>query len=115
MIRNLGVHGADPADVVRDFAQVRPQLANIHPALAVLLKRERGFHQLAGAPLSRDRSAGQRLTVVLVEHRLGIEAVDVRASTVHEQKNHTLDPLRMIQFRDAHGAVRSDDSASAHE
>ena len=35
-------------------------------------------------------AAGQRLAVVLVEHRLGIEAVDLRQPAVHEQEDDVL-------------------------
>jgi hypothetical protein len=59
-------------------AHVRPQLAELQAGLAVLLELERRLHQVAGLALRLHRAAGQRLTVVLVEHRLGVEAVDVR-------------------------------------
>ena len=45
------------------------------------------------APVLRSvatRAAGQRLAVVLVEHRLGIEAVDLRQAAVHEQEDDAL-------------------------
>ena len=71
-------------------ADVREQLADLHAALAVLLERERRSHQRAGLALGGDRAAGQRLAVVLVEHRLGIEAVDLRQAAVHEQEDDAL-------------------------
>ena len=63
MIRNVGVHRADEADVIRAFTHVREQLADIHAALAVFLELERRLHQLAGAPLRFDGSAGQGLAI----------------------------------------------------
>ena len=42
-------------------------------------------------------AAGQRLAVVAVEHRLGIEAVDLRQAAVHEQEDDVLGPRRMIR------------------
>ena len=68
------------------------------PALAVLLERERRSHQRAGLALGGDRAAGQRLAVVLVEHRLRIEAVDLRQAAVHEQEDHALGARGMIEL-----------------
>ncbi len=51
MVRNLRVHGTNPADVVRHFAEMRPELADIHAAVPVFLERERRLHQLAGSAL----------------------------------------------------------------
>ena len=48
---------------------------------------------LISAPVLRSvaiAAAGQRLAVVLVEHRLGIEAVDLRQAAVHEQEDDVL-------------------------
>ena len=75
VIRDVGADGSDPADVVGALAHVREQLAHVHATAAVLLERERRTHQRAGLPLGRNRSAGERLAVILVEHRLRIEAV----------------------------------------
>ena len=44
----------------------------------------------AGLPLGGDRSAGQRLAVVLVEHRLRVEAVHLREAAVHEEEDDVL-------------------------
>ena len=51
----------------------------------------------AGLPLGRDRPAGQRLAVILVEHRLGIEAVHLREPAVHEQEDDVLRLRRVVQ------------------
>ena len=86
---------------------MRPQLAEVETALAVLLELERRLHQHAGAALGLDLLARQRLAVVLVEHRLGIEAVDLRHATVHEQKDDLPGPGREV------GAAAGDGAAGA--
>ena len=42
-------------------------------------------------------AARQRLAVVLVEHRLGIEAVHLRQAAVHEQEDDVLGARGMIE------------------
>ena len=84
MIRNFGVDRADPAHIVGDLAKVRPQLADIHSALAVLLELERRLHQLAGPALGLDPAAGNRLPIVLLKRGFGIERIDGGAASVHE-------------------------------
>ncbi len=98
VIRNFGIHRPHPADVVGDFAQVRPQFAQIHSALAVLFEREGRFHQLAGTTLGFDIAAGQGMAVVFFERGLGIEAIHRRATPVHEQKDDAFDALRVVQM-----------------
>ena len=98
VVRNFGVDGTHPADVVGDFAQVRPEFADVHAALAVLLELERRLHQFARAALGRDGAAGQRLAVVLFERRLRIEGIDRGESAVHEQEDDALDALRIIEL-----------------
>ena len=97
VVRNVGVHRTDEADVVRAFADVREQLADLDAGLAVLLEREGRAHQRAGLAFGGNRAARQRLSVVLVEHRLRIEAVDLRQAAVHEQKDDTLGARRVIE------------------
>ena len=53
------------------------------------------------APVFRsvgDRAAGQRLAVILVEHRLRIEAVDLRQPAVHEEEDHALGARGVIEL-----------------
>jgi hypothetical protein len=107
VVGNLGVHGANPADIVRDLAQVRPQLADVHSALPVLLEFEWRLHQLAGPPLRLDIATRQRLAIVLFQRRLGIETIDRRTAAVHEKENHTLDALRIIEFPGKNAAIGS--------
>ena len=76
MVRDFGVDGTNPGDIVGDFAEVGPEFGDIHAALAVLLELKGRAHEFAGAAFSFDLGAGEGLTVVLIEHRLRVEAVN---------------------------------------
>jgi hypothetical protein len=105
VVRDVGVHRADEADVVGARAHVGKQLAHVHAALPVLLERERRPHERAGAAFGRDRSARQRLPVVLVEHRLRIEAVDLRQAAVHEQEDDSFRACGVVELARIDGAI----------
>src|SRR5262249_20054526 len=96
MVRNVGVQGPDPTDTIRAFADLREQFAHLHAAFAVLLEGELRAHQRAGLPLSLNGPARQRLAVILVEHRLGIEAIHLRKSAVHEKEDDMLRARGMV-------------------
>ena len=98
VVGDVGVDRSDEADVVGHLANVWKQLADVHPRLAVFLERKRRPHQGSGLALGRDRAARERLAVILVEHRLRIEAVNLGQSAVHEQKNHPLCARRMVKL-----------------
>ena len=66
------------------------QLADLDAALAVLRELERRAHGRAGLALGAQIAAGQRLAVILVQQRLGIERVDLRRPAVHEQVHDLL-------------------------
>ncbi len=90
VIRDVGDHRADHADLVGALADMRKQFAELRPALPIFLEAERRLHQDAGLALGHDLFARHRLPVVLVEHRLRVERVDLRHSAVHEQKDDLL-------------------------
>src|SRR5690348_4232773 len=47
MVRDIGVHRPNEADIIRALADLREQFADIHSALAVFLEREWRAHQCA--------------------------------------------------------------------
>ena len=55
------VHGMKEADIVDTTGDVRKQLADVHAALAVLLKLVRRLHQFARAPLRLNPATGHRI------------------------------------------------------
>ena len=90
VIRDVGVHRSDHADVVRAFSHVGEEFAHFEPRLSVTLEAEGRLHQRAGSPFRLDLSRRQRLAVVLLEGGFGIEGVDLRDAAVHEQEDHVL-------------------------
>ena len=97
VVRDVGVHRANHADVVGAGADVREELADLEAALAVARELERRLHQRAGPALGGHGAAGKRLAVILRQHRLGIEAVHLRQPAVHEQEDDVLGARRMMQ------------------
>src|SRR5262245_1589201 len=90
MVRNVGVHGPNQTDTVGAFADMRKQFAHLHAAFTVFLEGELRAQQRACLPLGLNSPARQRLAMILVEHRLGIETIDLRKSTVHEKEDDML-------------------------
>ena len=68
----------------------REDLADLGTALPVLSELERRSHQVARRAVGLDLRPGQRLAVVLDQHRLRIERIDVRHAAVQEQKDDAL-------------------------
>ena len=97
VIRDVGVHRSNDADVIRATADVREELTHLQPALAVAREREGRLHERAGLALGGHRIARQRLPVVLRQHRLGVEAVDLRQTAVHEQEDDVFRAGRVMQ------------------
>jgi hypothetical protein len=89
MIRHVGVHRADHAEIVGESADFFEHLAHFKPALAAFGEFERRFETRAGRAL-RFEHVRQRLAVVLVQHRLRVERIDVRGAAVHEEMHHAL-------------------------
>ena len=90
VVGDFGVDGADDADVVDALADVGEELADFDAALAVALELEGRLHEGAGLALVAEVAAGHGLAVVLGEHGLGVEAVDVRQAAVHEEEDDVL-------------------------
>ena len=97
VIRDVGVKRANHAHVVDALAEMREQLTDLDAALAVLFERERRLHERAGLALRGHRTAGERLPVVLREHGLGIERIDLREAAIHEEEDDALGPRGMIE------------------
>ena len=86
------VHRVDHAEVVHAPGQMREQLADRDPALAVLPEPERRAEQIPRLARHHPRlGERQGLAVVALQERLMVERVDLRRPAVHEQED---DPLR---------------------
>lgn len=90
VVGDLSEYGADDTDVVDALADVGKELADFDAALAVLFEFEGGLHERASFALVAEVATGHGLTVVLGEHWLGVEAVDVGEATVHEEEDDVL-------------------------
>ena len=88
--RHIGVHRLDDAQIVGVACEVAEDLADLEAALAVRLELERGAHQRARLALGLEVAAGIRFAVVLREHRLVVEAIDVRRAAVEKQVDDVL-------------------------
>ena len=87
---DVGVHRADHGDVVDRLGGATEDVADLDAALAVLVEFERRGEGGAGLALGRECAAGQQLAGIFVEHRFGIERVDVRRAAVHEDVDDAL-------------------------
>src|SRR5229473_136572 len=91
MIRDVAAHRTDYAHIVDGFAQLGKNIADFDAALSIFLETERRFHEIAN--LHRVSGSGDRvgarhwLAVVLIEHRLWIESIDLRWAAIEEQKD----------------------------
>ena len=90
MIAVIRIHRSDHAEVVDHRRHTREDLADLDPALPVLPEFEWRSHQVARRAVRFDLGPGQRLAVVLGQHRLRIERIDVRHAAIQEQKDDAL-------------------------
>ncbi len=86
----IGVGGANNGDVVNALGNVREEVADLNPALAILAELERRRQSGAGFSFGGQIAAGKFFAGVLGEHRLGIEGIDVGWPTVEEDVNNML-------------------------
>ena len=85
VIAMLREHRANDGDLVRVLRDVRQRLGELGAALAVLAKAKRALEQVAGDAFIVGDLSGRRLAVVAIEHRLGVEQIDLARPAVHEE------------------------------
>src|SRR4249919_2565289 len=94
MVWDVAVHRADHTYIVDAATQLGENIADLDTTLTILLETERRSHQIANLhdnAAAADRfGSWHRLAVVLVEHWLGIEGIDLRWAAVEEQKDYAL-------------------------
>ncbi len=93
VLRKIRCHRADDRHVVDAAADIGEQIAYRNTALAVLPERPRAIEHHADVVELRgsDRHL-DRLTMLALQTRLGVERIDLRRSAVHEQKDHARGP-----------------------
>ena len=82
VVGRVGHHRADHAEVVDVLGRPGEDLADLDPALAVLLEPKRRRRARPRLALRGQVPLGQRLALVLLQERLGVEGVDLRRPTV---------------------------------
>lgn len=91
---------ADDTEIVDALRHIREKVAHGQAAFAVLAELPRGLQQVAllreGHP---GEVKGRFFSMVPVQKGLGIEGVDVRGATLHEEKNDSFGPCRVVGQR----------------
>ncbi len=96
MIRIVGVHRSQHANVVDMFAQLRQQFTDGYTAFATLVKLERRGQQATGWAFGGEIRTGRTLPGVLLELRFGIEQIPTERSAVHKEVNNTFRTRREV-------------------
>ncbi len=123
MVDRLGVHRADDAEVVGDFAGVRQEVAVFDAGLAVFLEvgerageRERGLiaaHARQALPLTN--RIGKRLKVAFTQQGLGVEGFELRRAARLEEVDDALGLGREVRAAGQGGRVGLAEDATHRE
>ena len=97
VLRKVGMHGVDDAEIVDALRHVGKELADPAAGLAMALELEGRFHQALGLALGLDVHGRGALAVVLLQQRLVVEGVHVGDAAVHQQMNHAFGPGRKVR------------------
>jgi hypothetical protein len=87
VIAMLGEHRTDNGNPVGVAGDVRQRLRELGAALAVTVEAERALEQVAGEAFVVGDLGRRRPIIVAVEHRLGVEQVDMAGTAMHEELN----------------------------
>ena len=121
VIRHIGAHGPDDADVVDRLGGFRKKLADLDATLPVFLELERRAKRAAGLPLGREMNR-DFLAVEFRQLGLRIERIHMRRSAVHEKLDVAFDlrgKLRRFDRERIHraglGGARTENARLAHD
>ena len=107
----IGGHGTDHAKIIRVLSNVRKEVTDRESGLAIVLELPRAGENLADAIELSGLDVHELawiLSIVLVQHRLGVEGVDVRHPTVHVEKDDAFGPwlkMRTAWFQGVKGRM----------
>jgi hypothetical protein len=92
MNRAFGIHAVDESDIVNTLADVREQIADHFPALAIGLEGEFGADDAAFVfvPTAAKGFHLDGLAVEFGEFRFVVEGIDLAGAAVHKQEDHGL-------------------------
>src|SRR5258708_6686164 len=97
MVRYIGDHRSNDAEVIDILSDMREDLADLRAVLPILLEAERRPHQIPGCELGPRRFEGQRLAVELVQHRLVVETIHLRKPTLQENYDDVFSLRRKVR------------------
>ena len=92
VLRKVGMHGVDDAEIVDALRQVGEELADPAARLAMALELEGRLHQALGLAQGLDVHRRGALAVEFLQQRLVVEGVHVGDAAVHQEMNHPLGP-----------------------
>ena len=90
MIKHIGFHSPEPADIIDDFLMMRQQFAELHlgfPILGKLAIRSEDLGILAekGKTLPGDERFGRKLLVILLQHWFLLEEIEMAGTSRHKR------------------------------
>jgi hypothetical protein len=90
VVGNIGVHRTDDGDIVDAGCDMREKVTDFNAAFSIFLEGKGRPESGPGFAFGRQIRLGERLAMKLVEHRLGIEGIDVRRAAIHEEMDDAL-------------------------
>ena len=97
----------DEAAVVDDLRDIRKEITHPRAALTVLAKLPRACEQISSFSKLHARLGKRKgLAMIARKQRLVVEGVDLRRTTMHEEKDHTLGARTKVRRRQ-HAAASS--------
>lgn len=108
MIRYIGVHGPDHAEIVRTCADVLKNVADFQSRFAVLLKFVRRTERRTRFPFGR-QATGDFLAMPFIQGWLWIEGIHMGRTTIGENVDHMFRLRRLLRSLDLQriGPLRS--------
>ena len=90
MVGNIGVHGADDANIIDAGAYRREDLADLQAGLAAFPEGEGRLVKSASLPFGAQPRRRRPLAMLFGEFGFGVEGVDLAGAAIHEQVNDML-------------------------
>ena len=98
MLRDVGMHGVDKAEVIHDFTDLGKNVADPFSALTILLESEVGGSESSlGVPQGLAIHKLGSLARIFCKGRLVVEGVYLRRATGHEELNDVLRPRGKVR------------------
>jgi hypothetical protein len=112
VVRHVGVHRADDAEVVGVFGGMAEKFADFEAGLAVAVKGEGRSQSGAGGAFGFESFEWDRFAVLQLEGWFGVEGVHLGWATVHEEVNDPFGPGSEMGTREG-GGIRGGGSGAS--